>query len=103
VHLAGEAVGIAATSGLVEVEVGVAVDDVVVGTIRTVVLADAGVGVFKLVAEAQLNARVVVLAEGAALNLVVRTFQLDAVIASLGNVQTVDVPVVALQLYAALG
>ena len=102
-HLTSETVGIRAVVVGVAVEVRVTVDDIVVSTVGTIVATYARVRVREIMTEAKLQSRIVVVAEGTALYLVMRALKLYTIVTSLSDVQTVDMPVIALELYAAVG
>ena len=73
----------------------VTIDDIVIGTIGTVVLTDAGERIGELMSETELDAGIEVIGELAALNAVVGAFQFDGIVSSVHDMQSEENPVIA--------
>jgi len=95
-HLAGKTIRVrAVVSVIIAVMMGVTIDDIVVGTMRTIIAADARESVGELMPEAELDTGVEVIGELATLDAVVGAFQLDGIIRCVHEMQTEEDPVVA--------
>ena len=94
-HLAGKAVGIGAVvSIIVAVMVRVAINDIIIGAIGSIVLRNTRERITELMSEAQLQARIQVIRKLTAFYAVMRPFQFDAIVGRMGNMQAKQPPVV---------
>ena len=102
-HLACKSVCIRPVVGItVAVVMAVAVHNIVVRAIRTVILAHTGERIRELMPETELKTRVEVITELATLNTVVGAFEFDSVVGSVHDMQAEHDPMVAGQVYASV-
>ena len=86
VHLTREPIGIRSIVAVeITVMVRIAIDHVIVGT-EFAIVGRAMARVGKIMPEAQLESRIEIVREDTALDAVVRTLKLDAIVGSMGNV-----------------
>ena len=96
VHFTSKTIGIRTVVGIViAVMMRVAVNDVIIGAIGTVVLTDAGERIGELMSETELDAGIEVIGELAALYAVVGAFQFDGIVGSVHDMQAEENPVIA--------
>jgi len=95
-HLAGKTICVrAVVSVIIAVMMGVTIDDIVVGTMGTIIAAEAGERIGELMPEAELDTGVEVIGELATLDAVVGAFEFDGIIRSVHDMQAEENPVIA--------